>query len=99
MAFLDEILERKRTEIAAAKKLRDLGALKRMIADAPTVRSFSGALGNGFGMIGEIKRRSPSGGDMRAENVERAPAAYARSPVVKCVSVLTNTIDFGMGIE
>ncbi len=99
MAFLDEILERKRAEIAAAKKQRDLDTLKRMIADAQPLRSFSAALSNGFGLIAEIKRRSPSGGDMRAENVGRAPAAYAKSPVVKCVSVLTNSTDFGMSIE
>lgn len=99
MAFLDEILERKRAEIAAAKRLRDLDALKRMIADAPPLRSFSGALCNGFGMIAEIKRRSPSGGEMRKENFDGAPTAYAKSAVVKCVSVLTNSTDFGMGIE
>jgi indole-3-glycerol phosphate synthase len=99
MAFLDEILERKRSEIVAAKKQRDLGVLKRMIADAPPLRSFSGALGNGFGIIAEIKRRSPSGGDMRRENVEQAPAAYAKSAAVKCVSVLTNSTDFGMSIQ
>jgi indole-3-glycerol phosphate synthase len=99
MSFLDQIVERKRTEIADAKRLRGLDSLKRMIADAPPLRSFSGTLSNGFGMIAEIKRRSPSGGDMRQENVERAPAAYAKSPIVKCVSVLTNTIDFGMAIE
>src|SRR6266496_5701858 len=99
MAFLDEIVERKRNEIAAAKKLRDLDTLKRMVADAPPLRSFSNALSNGFGLIAEIKRRSPSGGEMRRENVERAPDAYAKSPVVKCVSVLTNSTDFGMSID
>jgi indole-3-glycerol phosphate synthase len=36
---------------------------------------------------------------MRRENVEHAAAAYAKSPVVKCVSVLTNSIDFGMAID
>jgi indole-3-glycerol phosphate synthase len=85
MSFLDEIVQRKRDEIAAAKKERDLLTLKRMIGDAPPVRSFSGAL--------------TSGGDMRHENVERAPAVYAKSPAVKCVSVLTNSTDFGMSIE
>jgi len=99
MAFLDEIIDRKRVEVAAAKKLRDLGTLKRMIGDAPPSRSFVGALSNGFSLIAEIKRRSPSGGDMRRENIEQAPAAYAKSPIVKCVSVLTNSTDFGMGIE
>jgi indole-3-glycerol phosphate synthase len=63
------------------------------------LRSFSSALSNGFGMIAEIKRRSPSGGDMRKENFECAPDTYAKSPVVKCVSVLTNSTDFGMEIE
>jgi indole-3-glycerol phosphate synthase len=99
MAFLDEILNRKRGEVAAAKKLRDLATLKRMIGDAPPLRSFSSALSKGFGLIAEIKRRSPSGGEMRKENVEGAPAAYANTPVVKCVSVLTNSTDFGMAIE
>jgi indole-3-glycerol phosphate synthase len=99
MSFLDEIIERKRGEIAAAKRERDLDTLKRMMVDAPALRSFSGALSNGFGLIAEIKRRSPSGGDMRGENVEQAPAAYAKSPVMKCVSVLTNSTDFGMSIE
>jgi indole-3-glycerol phosphate synthase len=99
MSFLEQIVERKRLEIADAKRLRDIGTLKRMIGDAPALRSFGGALSNGFGMIAEIKRRSPSGGDMRQENVERAPAAYAQSSIVKCVSVLTNTVDFGMAIE
>jgi indole-3-glycerol phosphate synthase len=36
---------------------------------------------------------------MRPENVQAAPAAYAASPAVKAVSVLTNTVDFGMSIE
>jgi Indole-3-glycerol phosphate synthase len=99
MAFLDEIVARKRSEVAAAKTLRDLATLKRMIGDTAPLRSFVGALSNGFGLIAEIKRRSPSGGDMRRENVEQAPLAYAKSPVVKCASVLTNSTDFGMTIE
>ncbi len=99
MAFLHEIVARKEQELAAAKAARDLKAVKARVPDAPPVRSFSNALRKGFGLIAEIKRKSPSGGDMRPENVVEAPAAYARSPVVKAVSVLTNTIDFGMGIE
>jgi indole-3-glycerol phosphate synthase len=99
MAFLDEIVARKREELAAAKRVRDLPRLKQMLRDAPPVRSFSGALRTGFGLIAEIKRKSPSGGDMRAQNVEAAPAAYGRSQAVKAVSVLTNTVDFGMRID
>src|SRR5947199_4424900 len=99
MSFLQQILQRKQGEIADAKRLRSLADLQRMIPDAPPVRPFSAALTNGFGLIAELKRRSPSGGDMRVENFEQAPAAYAQSPAVKAVSVLTNSTDFGMGIE
>ena len=70
-----------------------------MIRDAPPPRSFSGALKGGFGIIAEIKRKSPSGGDMPPENVQAAPSVYANSPAVKAVSVLTNGPDFGMSIE
>src|SRR4051812_1620437 len=99
MPFLDEILDCTEAEIASAKKDRSIGDLKRMIRDAPPLRSFHSALSNGFGMIAEVKKRSPSAGEMRQDNVEKAPAAYAKSPIVKAVSVLTNTSHFGMGID
>jgi indole-3-glycerol phosphate synthase len=99
MAFLDEILKRKAAELNVAKTMRTVGDLKKMIRDAPAVRPFAAAFGREFGLIAEIKRRSPSGGDMRQENVDRAAAVYAQSPAVKAISVLTNTADFGMGME
>jgi indole-3-glycerol phosphate synthase len=99
MSFLEEIIQRKQGEIAEAKRSRDLGELKRMLPDAPPLRPFAAALANGFGLIAELKRRSPSAGDMRKENFEQAPQAYAESLAVKAVSVLTNTTDFGMSIE
>ncbi len=99
MAFLHQILERKNQELAAAQNLRSLNDLKAMLRDAPGARPFAAALRQQFGLIAEIKRRSPSAGEMRAANVEEAPGAYARSAAVKAVSVLTNTADFGMGVE
>ncbi len=99
MAFLEQILQDTRREIAAAKKLRSTGDLKRMIRDAPTVRGFGDSLSEGFGLIAEIKRRSPSGGDMREENFQQAPKAYSKSRVVKAVSVLTNSTHFGMEVQ
>ena len=99
MSFLDEILERKQAELAEAKKARTFEVLKRMIRDAPPPRSFSSALGDGFGIIAEIKRKSPSAGEMLLQNVQAAPAVFAASPAVKAVSVLTNGPDFGMSIE
>ena len=99
MPFLDEILDHTNEEIKAAKKDRSIGDLKRMIRDAPPLRSFSSSLSSGFGIIAEVKRRSPSAGEMRPENFDKAPAAYAKSPIVKAVSVLTNASHFGMGID
>jgi indole-3-glycerol phosphate synthase len=99
MAFLDQILERKKIELAEAKQLRSLQVLKGLIRDAPPPLSFSSSIARGFGLIAEIKRKSPSGGEMPAKNVEAAPTAYASSPAVRAVSVLTNAADFGMSIE
>src|SRR6478672_6580708 len=99
MAFLQEIVARKKEELASAKSLRDLDRIKAMAREAPPVRPFADALRKQFGLIAEIKRKSPSGGEMRAANVEAAASAYARSHVVKAISVLTNAIDFGMSIE
>lgn len=100
MSFkLEQILRAKQAEVSAAKKARSIGDLKRMIQDAPPLRSFRNALSNGFGVIAEIKRRSPSMGDMRAENFEQAPAIYAKSPVVKAISVITDSANFGMNLD
>src|SRR5437870_4401139 len=97
--FLAQILGDTEQEIAAAKKARGIGELKRKLSDAPPVRSFRSALGKGFGIIAELKRRSPSAGDMPQKNFEDAPAAYAKSQIVRAVSVLTNSTHFGMGIS
>ncbi len=97
--ILDEIMADVRREVAAAQRLHPLADLKRMQADALPVRSFAGALRSGFGLIAEIKERSPSQGGMRRENVAEAAAAYKASPVVRCLSVLTNASHFGMRIE
>lgn len=88
-----------RREVAAARARRPSAELERMLAEAPPVRSFAGALRNGFGLIAELKERSPSQGPMRAENVAAALGAYEASPLVRCLSVLTNASHFGMSIE
>jgi indole-3-glycerol phosphate synthase len=99
MSFkLDQILRAKEGEISAAKKARSIGDLKRMIQDTPPLRSFKDALSGGFGIIAEIKRKSPSMGEMRTENFEQAPGVYARSPIVKAISVITDEASFGMSL-
>lgn len=97
--ILDEIMVEVRREIAAAQARCPVAELRRMAIDAPPVRSFAGALSRRFGLIAEIKERSPSQGAMRAENVADAASAYEEYPIVHAISVLTNGSHFGMGIE
>ena len=98
--ILDEILVDVRAQVAAAKQSVPSSELHAKMSDAPPVRDFGAALApDGFGLIAEIKRRSPSVGPMRMENVNASIAAYAQSNHVRAVSILTNRTHFGMGIE
>ena len=97
--ILDDILRDVRTELESARACRPLAEIRRMIPDAVPPRAFDAALGRGFCLIAEVKERSPSVGPMRAENVADALPAYEESSAVAAVSVLTNELHFGMGIE
>lgn len=97
--FLDTILADVRNELESTMRRRTPADVRAMIADAPPPRDFAGALGRGFGLIAEIKERSPSVGPMRSENVRDAAPTYAASAAVRAVSVLTNEHHFGMSIE
>ena len=99
MTILDRILPDVRRELEEAQAVVPLEEVRRLAVQARPPRDFAGALtARGFGLIAEIKQRSPSMGDMRAENVVTAAAAYDASPVVHAVSVLTNETHFGMGM-
>lgn len=97
--FLDQILADVAHELSSTKTRRPIHEVRTMLADAPPIRDFHGALAASFGLIAEIKERSPSVGPMRAENVAGAPDAYEESPIVRALSILTNAHHFGMGIE
>lgn len=99
MTILDRILPDVRRELDTARRAVPLEDIKRRAADARPPRDFAGALAApGFGLIAEIKRRSPSMGEMRAENAADAAAAYEASPVVRAVSVLTSETHFGTSL-
>ena len=99
MTILDRILPDVRRELEEAQAVVPLDEVRRLAAQARPPRDFAGALtARGFGLIAEIKQRSPSMGDMRAENVVTAAVAYEASSVVHAVSVLTNETHFGMGM-
>lgn len=96
---LDEIVERKRQVVEAEKTRCSLADLKKRLADAPPVISFSKAIKQAFGLIAEIKRKSPSQGPMRHQNVAEIASLYQASEVVRAISVLTDCDYFDMNIE
>lgn len=93
--YLDAILDHHRSRAAADG--RNLGALISNAREAPPVRGFRDAIlsADGLAVIAEIKRRSPSKGDLFAslDPVEVAGQYEAGGAV--CMSVLTDHDHFG----
>ena len=99
--ILDKILAVKANEIAAAKKLVSLDAIRAAVKSAPPPRDFTGALqakiaSGQSAVIAEIKKASPSKGLLRADfQPGEIAASYAKHGAA-CLSVLTDK-DFFQG--
>ena len=97
MTILDEILERKREEVAAAKaRLAPDALAAHARAWSEPTRGFRRALlGTGPHVIAELKRRSPSKGEIRADFDPVAIAHAYESGGAAALSVLTDEHFFG----
>ncbi len=95
--YLDRILQAHR--LAAVTDERDLDELARQASTRPPGRGFTAALretsGRELAVIAEVKRRSPSRGELAADlDPARLAAAYGRGGAA-ALSVLTDRAFFG----
>lgn len=93
--YLDDILAVHRA--MAADDDRDLDWLRGQALDAPAPRGFRRAIveAEGLAVISEVKRRSPSKGDLNATLDPAVTAAAYAAGGATCLSVLTDTEHFG----
>jgi len=95
--ILDQIVTRKKLEVAACRDRVPTAALEGRLSVAPAVRDFFGALAapGPIKLIAEFKRKSPSAGEIRpGATIEEVVCGYAAAGA-SCLSILTDGPGFG----
>jgi indole-3-glycerol phosphate synthase len=102
VTILDEILEHKRSELEVARRRVAPAAMERAAREAEEpLRGFRARLAGGEGLrvVAELKRRSPSRGEIRPDLDPPACARELAEAGAACLSVLTDARFFGGDLE
>jgi indole-3-glycerol phosphate synthase len=100
VSVLDEILDGVRADLAERQRRVPLDQLKEMARRAPSPRDAMAALkAEGVSVIAEVKRASPSRGELASIPDPAALAADYEAGGAKMISVLTEPRRFGGSLE
>ena len=92
--YLSRIIAEHRA--TAATDVRSMRALRDQVEAMPPTRGFRGALARpGLSIIAEVKRRSPSKGDLFCDLDPATLADQYQQGGAACLSVLTDGLNFG----
>lgn len=92
---LDDILKATEAESAERQRTHSLAFLQRKVEKMGPTRGFARSLSRRFGVIAEIKRKSPSMGAINEKAITTAHSIYHAHQVVAAISVLTQKSHFG----
>lgn len=100
MNVLEEIIANKRREVALLKESRTAESFSKSVYfDRETLSLKAYITSLGFGIIAEIKRKSPSGGDIKTDMNVAEQAAFYQQNGAAGISILTDNKYFGGSID
>ena len=101
MSILDEIIEAKKAEIAEKKSTVSLDEIKASAGQSQAARGFKNALLSTQhpSIISEVKRASPSKGDIRPDLDPVETATAYQDAGAACISILTDKKYFNGSLE